>query len=176
MPTPRPGPARPAVILTLLLSTLLCVLAPHRTQAQEATWDGTVLTRNSSLHVRPGEYTNHYIKLSKAPSVTQDDNAGMVSRFNEGATMSNRKLSMRKIREILRLKWCQGLSNRQIAGVCGIAHPTISAYLRRTGSLLIGHFGYKCRLPAFTIARFDFLIGRPSGTTWNFSNPLPGKN
>ena len=36
---------------------------------------------------------------------------------------------MRKIKEVLRLKWGQGLSNRQIAQACGIARPTVSGYL-----------------------------------------------
>jgi transposase len=38
---------------------------------------------------------------------------------------------MRKIREVLRLKWDKGLSNRQIAKACGIGRPTVAEYLRR---------------------------------------------
>lgn len=38
---------------------------------------------------------------------------------------------MRKIKEILRLKWANGLSNRKIAHSCGIARPTVNEYLRR---------------------------------------------
>jgi len=38
---------------------------------------------------------------------------------------------MRKIKEVLRLKWVKGLSNRQIAKACGIARPTVAEYLRR---------------------------------------------
>lgn len=38
---------------------------------------------------------------------------------------------MRKIREILRLKWDCGLSQRQIAESCGIARPTVTEYLQR---------------------------------------------
>ena len=45
--------------------------------------------------------------------------------------MPAKRLSMRKIKEVLRLKWSQGLSNRMIAAVCGIARPTVSEYLRR---------------------------------------------
>ncbi|MEJ2755833.1 MAG: IS21 family transposase [Gammaproteobacteria bacterium] len=45
--------------------------------------------------------------------------------------MPAKRLSMRKIKEVLRLKWDQGLSNRQIAAACGIARPTVSEYLRR---------------------------------------------
>ena len=39
---------------------------------------------------------------------------------------------MRKIKEVLRLKWERGLSNRQIAAACGVSRPTVSEYLRRT--------------------------------------------
>ena len=38
---------------------------------------------------------------------------------------------MRKIKEVLRLKWGKGQSNRQIAMVCGIGRPTVAEYLRR---------------------------------------------
>jgi transposase len=45
--------------------------------------------------------------------------------------MPAKRLSVRKITEILRLKWANGLSNRQIARVSGIARPTVAEYLRR---------------------------------------------
>jgi transposase len=38
---------------------------------------------------------------------------------------------MRKIKEILRLKFACGLSNRQIAGSCSISHSTVGDYLDR---------------------------------------------
>ena len=38
---------------------------------------------------------------------------------------------MRKIREVLRLKWAKGMSNRKIATSSGIGRPTVSEYLRR---------------------------------------------
>jgi transposase len=38
---------------------------------------------------------------------------------------------MRKIKDVLRLKWAQGLSNRRIAAVIGVGHPTVGDYLRR---------------------------------------------
>jgi transposase len=38
---------------------------------------------------------------------------------------------MRKIREVLRLKWGNGMSNRRIAASSGIGRPTVSEYLRR---------------------------------------------
>ena len=45
--------------------------------------------------------------------------------------MSQERLSMRKITEVLRLKWTCGLSNRAIARSCRISHSTVSEYLAR---------------------------------------------
>jgi transposase len=45
--------------------------------------------------------------------------------------MSQERLSMRKISEILRLKWACHLSNRAIARSCQIGHSTVSEYLKR---------------------------------------------
>lgn len=45
--------------------------------------------------------------------------------------MPAKRLSMRKIKEVLRLKWGKGMSNRQIATSCGIGRPTVAEYLRR---------------------------------------------
>ena len=45
--------------------------------------------------------------------------------------MPQERLSMRKIREVLRLRWEQGLSHRQIIASCGIGHGTVVEYLRR---------------------------------------------
>ena len=45
--------------------------------------------------------------------------------------MPAKRLSMRKIKEVLRLKWDKGLSNRQIAKACRIGRPTVAEYLRR---------------------------------------------
>ncbi len=41
------------------------------------------------------------------------------------------RLSMRKIKEVLRLKWGHGLSKRQIAKSCGISRPAVDEYLFR---------------------------------------------
>jgi len=43
--------------------------------------------------------------------------------------MAKDRLSMRKIKEILRLKWGYKLSNRQIAESCSISHSTVADYL-----------------------------------------------
>ena len=45
--------------------------------------------------------------------------------------MPTKRLSMRKIKEVLRLKWANGLSDRKIARSCGIGRPTVKKYLLR---------------------------------------------
>jgi len=45
--------------------------------------------------------------------------------------MAQERLTMRKIREVLRLKWECGLSNRAIARSCSISHSTVGEYVRR---------------------------------------------
>ena len=45
--------------------------------------------------------------------------------------MANRRLSMRKINEVLRLNWEKGFSARQIAKSCDIARSTVKDYLDR---------------------------------------------
>jgi len=45
--------------------------------------------------------------------------------------MPQMRLTMRKIREILRLKFELGLDNRQIARSCAIPHSTVANYLSR---------------------------------------------
>ena len=36
---------------------------------------------------------------------------------------------MRKIKEVLRLKWANNLSERKVARCCGIGRPTVKKYL-----------------------------------------------
>ncbi len=45
---------------------------------------------------------------------------------------TSRRLSMRKVREVLRLKYACGASVRTIARAVGIGHTTVGEYLRRT--------------------------------------------
>jgi len=45
--------------------------------------------------------------------------------------MSAKRLSMRKIREVLRLKWSLGLSHGGIGRSCGIGHTVVTEYLKR---------------------------------------------
>ena len=52
--------------------------------------------------------------------------------------MAQRRLSMRKTTEILRLKYEAGLTNRQIARSCGVTHTTVSNYLERVQEAGLG--------------------------------------
>ena len=45
--------------------------------------------------------------------------------------MPARRISVRRIKEILRLKFELGLDNRQIARSCNIPHSTVANYLSR---------------------------------------------
>ena len=45
---------------------------------------------------------------------------------------------MRKIKEVLRLKYAQELSERQIARSCGISRPTVAQYLMRARAAALG--------------------------------------
>jgi DNA-binding transcriptional regulator LsrR (DeoR family) len=59
------------------------------------------------------------------------------SILGEGG-MANRGLSMRKIKEVLRLKYELGLSNRAIARSCNIYHKTVKEYLKRAKEAGLG--------------------------------------
>jgi hypothetical protein len=50
---------------------------------------------------------------------------------NDGVAMPAKRISMRKIHDVLRLKWAAELSSREIAQATGIARSTVSDYLRR---------------------------------------------
>jgi hypothetical protein len=41
------------------------------------------------------------------------------------------RLAMRQVHEVLRLKWDQGLSDRQIAHSLGMSRPAVADYVRR---------------------------------------------
>ena len=73
--------------------------------------------------------------------------------------MAQERLTMRKIREVLRLKWKCGLTNRAIARSCSISHSTVGEYVRRAEEA-----GLSWPLPADLDedALFELLFPRPS--------------
>jgi transposase len=52
--------------------------------------------------------------------------------------MAQERLSMRKIKEILRLRFSCSLSHRQIAASCQMSHSAVGEYLRRAKAVDIG--------------------------------------
>ena len=50
----------------------------------------------------------------------------LVSTSHQENEMSQERLSMRKLYEVLRLKWEHGLSHRAIARSCGISPATVA--------------------------------------------------
>ena len=52
--------------------------------------------------------------------------------------MAKARLPMRKIKEVLRLKFELGRGHREIARSCGIGHSTVFEYLQRAAAAGIG--------------------------------------
>ena len=52
--------------------------------------------------------------------------------------MANKRLQMRKLREMFRLRHEHGLSHRAIARACGVGTATVSAYLKRAEQVDLG--------------------------------------
>jgi transposase len=74
--------------------------------------------------------------------------------------MAKRRISMRKIREVLRLKWQHELSNRKIAHSCSISHSTVRDYLHRARQA-----GLSWPLPAdFDDGALEKLLFPPPGS------------
>jgi hypothetical protein len=77
------------------------------------------------------------------------------------------RISMRKIRELLRLKFEQGLTNRQIARSCSISRPSVAHYLARAAEA-----GIACPpIPYYNILfmardKIVFNMGERTGNIW----------
>lgn len=83
--------------------------------------------------------------------------------------MPYERLSMRKIREVLRLRWEQGLSHRQIVTSCRIGQGTVGEYLRRAQGA-----GLTWPLPAdLTDAELERRLFPPSEAIPAAERPLP---
>ena len=52
--------------------------------------------------------------------------------------MARKRLTMKKIKEVIRLKYEAGLSNRAIAGACKMSNSTVGDYLKRAENAGIG--------------------------------------
>lgn len=88
---------------------------------------------------------------------------------NKEESMAQERLTVRKIREILRLKYEAGLSNRAIAGACNISNSTVGEYLRRAEAAEIGW-------PMGDLSDEELykkLFGEPAPVAETTSKPLP---
>jgi len=84
--------------------------------------------------------------------------------------MTAERLTMRQIREVLRLKWVLGYSDRQAAHACGVSRPAIKAYLARAAAA-----GLQWPLPeALDDAALEQVLFPPSAAaTGPRQRPLP---
>jgi hypothetical protein len=77
--------------------------------------------------------------------------------------MAYERLPMRKIKEVLRLKYEAGRSHGEIARSCGISHSTVLEYLRRLHAAGLTWPLPELRSPASS--SFDFVGGRRSAAS-----------
>ena len=71
--------------------------------------------------------------------------------------MPAQRLSMRKIKEVLRLCWANGLSKRKTARHCGISRPAVDEYLRRAEEAGLS-WPLPCDLDDATLERLLFPV------------------
>src|SRR5512146_2569637 len=79
------------------------------------------------------------------------------------------RLSMRQVREILRLKYEQRLAHRAIARACGVGLGTVSEYVRRAR-----HAGLSWPVPAeWDDAQLEARLFQRAGAVVGVPRPLP---
>jgi transposase len=89
--------------------------------------------------------------------------------LSQEVSLPAKRLSIRKVREVLRLKYGVGMGSRQIAQGCSISHATVHEYLKRTESA-----GIKWPLDAkWTDIRLEKALFRRSPTATHCNQPLP---
>lgn len=84
--------------------------------------------------------------------------------------MAKERLSMRKIKEIMRLKLACGLSNRQIALSCHVARPTVAEYMMRAKAAGITEWKEVEGLSEEALENLLFVPGTPQEV---LVRPLP---
>ena len=86
--------------------------------------------------------------------------------------MPKKRLSMRKIREILRLKYGCSCSNRAISRSCGIGRATVGDYLHRAKAAGLG-WPLPGELSDTALEQRLFLFGFYLGQRHNCFSPVP---
>jgi len=87
--------------------------------------------------------------------------------------MANRRLPVRKIKEVLRLKYACGLSKREIARSCNVARSTVGDYVRRARAAGLGWpEAAELSTPSWKVASFppsmyrvQFIVCRRTAST-----------
>lgn len=83
--------------------------------------------------------------------------------------MAAERLTMRQIREVLRLKWELGYSDRRTAQACGVSRPAVRSYLRRAAAAgLQWPLAAELEDPALEQRLFPSPVSAPAG-----ARPLP---
>jgi len=83
--------------------------------------------------------------------------------------MPRERIPMRKITEVLRLKWSAGLGHRAIARSCGVAKSTVDEYVQRATAAGLGW----PLPPELDDAALEQLLYPPTVTPEISSRPLP---
>jgi len=83
--------------------------------------------------------------------------------------MAGRRLSMRRIREILRQKWAQGRSHREVARSLGVSPGSVGAALARARAAGLGSWEAVLALGEIELEHHLYTYGRGSSS----ARPLP---
>ena len=127
MPLDLVGQNAQEQVSTPLLQTMMDPYSVHSFRANPSTHSGLIRPPIPIHSVHPSrglsKQSLRWISHPAAGTLPQNP--------LEEVAMAKRRLSMRKIEEVLRLKWVHALSNRQIAKSCLISHTTVREYLDR---------------------------------------------
>lgn len=86
--------------------------------------------------------------------------------------MAKRRLSMRKIREVLRLSFEQGLSPRQIQKSCQVARTSVQEYIGRAIEQNLTSWDQVCALDDTALERHLYPPKDPGATTGKVMPPM----
>jgi len=82
--------------------------------------------------------------------------------------MPAQRLSMRQVREVLRLKWACGLSDRKIAHSLRVSRPTVAEYVRRAQA---AGLSWPSRTLSMRRSWNNACLPRPAKPRWTAPHP-----